>query len=81
MNRAYLDEYRQQLLDKLPPIVTRKQALAATGNLFSPRTLTNMECRKEGPRNKIKIGRQVAYAREDFVDFIMGKLGMEKVSA
>lgn len=78
MDSKAMRKYKRELLDKLPPIVTRKQALEATGNLYSPRTLSNMESRNEGPRTKIRIGRQVAYAREDFVDFIMSKLGKDK---
>lgn len=74
MKRKAMQEYRKDLLDKLPPIVTRKQALEAVGNLYSPRTLSNMESRREGPKAKIKIGRQVAYEREVFVDFIMNKI-------
>lgn len=61
MNNISIQQYKAHLLDKLPRIVTRKQALEATGNLYSPRTLTNMESRNEGPRTKMKIGRQVAY--------------------
>lgn len=74
MRNPSLEQYRQTLLDKLPPIVTRRQGLDAIGNLYSPRTLSNMESRKEGPRSKLRIGRQVAYSREDFVDFIIGKI-------
>lgn len=67
-------QFKADLLARLPAIVTRKQALAATGNIFSPRTLSNMESRNEGPKNKMKFGRQVAYRREDFVEFIVSKL-------
>lgn len=74
MDKESIQKFRDELLEKLPEIVTRKQALDATGNLFSPRTMSNFECRNEGPRNKIKLGRQVAYRKEDFVDFIIGKL-------
>lgn len=68
-----MQQYRKELLEKLPPVVTRKQALDAVGNIYSPRTLSNMESRNEGPKAKLRIGRQVAYNRDDFVDFIMSK--------
>lgn len=74
MDKKSIIKFREELLEKLPEIVTRKQALAATGGLFSPRTMSNFESRNEGPKNKLKIGRQVAYKKEDFVDFIIGKL-------
>lgn len=81
MDTKSMQKYRDELLAQLPAIVTRKQALAATGNLFSPRTLSNMESRNEGPKGKLKFGRQVAYHKEDFVDFIIGKLQSASIEA
>lgn len=74
MDNKSVRKFRDELLEKLPAIVTRKQALAATGNMFSPRTLSNLESRNEGPKAKMKVGRQVAYRREDFVEFIISRL-------
>lgn len=73
MHNKAMEQYRKELLEKLPSVVTRKQALEAVGNIYSPRTLSNIESRNEGPKTKLRIGRQVAYNRDDFVDFIMSR--------
>lgn len=71
------DSIRRSLMDSLPPIFSRKEAVKHIGNLVSPKTLANLDCRDKGPIRKIKIGREIGYERKDFVDFLMFNIKVE----
>lgn len=62
----------------LPPIFTRETASKMIGGIFSPRTLSNFDAAGRGPRRKIKIGKRVAYEKEDFLEWLQGMMGMQR---
>lgn len=64
-------EIRKALEKTLPEIVTRKEAANLTGGFLKAKTLANMDALHRGPARKIRIGRQVGYFKEDFIDFFM----------
>lgn len=65
---------RQKLLAELPPIFTRSVAVKATGGLIAVGTLANLDSAGEGPPDKIRLGRKVAYERESFVEWFLARL-------
>jgi hypothetical protein len=62
---------KDALLENLPPLVTRKKAAEVTGNFITPKTMANLDALNRGPANRIMIGRQVGYFKEDFIDFFL----------
>ena len=66
---------RQELLAILPPIVVRASIAEYLGKkTLSPRYLANLDCKKQGPKNKMTIGNKAAYPREDFVDWYVERI-------
>lgn len=48
-------------LGVLPPLISRNQVGKLTGGAISPKTLANLDSLGLGPRERIKLGRRVAY--------------------
>jgi len=70
----------ETLLGTLPPLVSRKVASEALGGLISPKTLCHRDAAGSGPKERIKLGRKVAYPREAFVEWVMTNISMLSVS-
>lgn len=68
------DDFFRELSRTLPPIFTRETASRMIGGIFSPRTLSNLDAAGKGPSRKLRIGKKVAYAREDFLNWLRGML-------
>lgn len=58
----------------LPPIFTRETASKMIGGIFTPRTLSNFDAAGRGPRKKIRVGKRVAYEKEDFLKWLEGRI-------
>jgi len=43
------------------PYVARDKVGEFSGGILHPRTIANLDCRGEGPKGRIRIGRKVAY--------------------
>jgi hypothetical protein len=54
--------------------VLRLDAKKATGNVFTPDHVKNMELRGEGPNGKFRIGKKVAYPRDEFYAWFAEKM-------
>jgi hypothetical protein len=54
--------------------VLRLDAKKATGNVFTPDHVKNMELRGEGPNGKFRIGKKVAYPRDEFFKWFAEKM-------
>lgn len=67
------DDFFKCLRESLPPVFSRETASKMIGGIFSPRTLSNLDAEGKGPRQKRHIGKKVAYAREDFLDWLEGQ--------
>lgn len=63
-----------RLRDELPPVFTREFASQKTGNLFSSKTLSNLDSLGTGPSVKVKIGKKVGYERDSFIRWLRGKM-------
>jgi len=60
-----------------PPLISRSEASRLTGGLISPRTLANLDSLGQGPKNKVRLGKKVAYERQAFLDFLAKRLEVD----
>ena len=68
---AEAEMMRRRLLDELPTVVARKGIERALGGLVTAATMANYDARFEGPKNALNVGDNVAYYREDLVDWLV----------
>lgn len=54
----------------LPPIFSRDEAAKHLGGILKAATLRNIDMLGKGPKIKVRIGRKVAYERDDFVAWL-----------
>lgn len=73
----YDADFLDGIKDLLPPIFSRETASKMIGGIFSPKTLSNFDAAGKRPKKKIKIGKRVAYEKDDFVAWLQGVIGME----
>lgn len=60
-----------RLAEKWPSsLVARERIGDFTGGLISPGRMANLDCKGEGPRNRMRIGRKVAYPVADLVEWL-----------
>ena len=59
-----------KLRQSLPPIFSREEAAKHLGGIFRAATLRNIDMRGEGPKLRAKIGKKIAYERDDFIDWL-----------
>jgi len=52
------------------PFVSRKQVAKFSGGLLNPRTLANYDCKGEGPRERFRVGRDVAYPVDALIEWL-----------
>lgn len=64
----------QQLRFELPPTFTRQYICDKLGGFISPKTLSNLDSRGEGPASRIALGRRISYERDDFLDWLENRL-------
>jgi hypothetical protein len=55
------------------PVVVRDKVPAMTGGMISTGYLANLDCRGEGPPEKIRIGRKIAYPLSSFLPWLMSR--------
>ncbi len=72
------EEMRQYLLKELPPIIARKQVEFFLGGLVKMDTMARLDSQEEGPRRALNFGDNVAYKREDLVDFVLHRWPVTK---
>ena len=65
------EEMRKRLLAELPPVIARKHVGTFLGGLVSSESMANYDARREGPRNAMSVGDNVAYYREELVDWLL----------
>ena len=51
------------LIDDLPPLITRGNVAELLGIKLSAKTLANLDSLGEGPSERVKIGKEVAYPK------------------
>ncbi len=69
------ETFRQKLLEKLPPIIARKEVEKYLGGAVAQKTLANADSLGEGPVGAYVIGRNVVYPTAALVDWIIARLG------
>jgi hypothetical protein len=59
------------MMEKWPsPFVARSEVGKFTGGIVSPGYLANLDCKGEGPRGRLRIGRKIAYPVNEFVQWL-----------
>jgi hypothetical protein len=51
-------------------IVAREQSGQFSGGSVTPRYMANLDSRGEGPKDRIRIGRKVAYPVDSFIEWL-----------
>jgi hypothetical protein len=59
-----------KLKESLPLVFSRKEAAKHLGGILKAATLRNLDMRGKGPKVKARIGKKVAYERDDFIDWL-----------
>ena len=60
--------------EAFPPIITRRAAAELTAGAIKKRTLEEDDRLGRGPKRRLHINGQVAYARCDFLDYLRSKI-------
>lgn len=60
----------EQLRENLPPFFSRQFICKQLGGALTPKTLSNLDAMREGPENRICMGKKVLYERESFLDWL-----------
>jgi hypothetical protein len=55
------------------PVVVRDKVSVMTGGMISTGYLANLDCRGEGPPEKIRCGRKIAYPLSSFLPWLMSR--------
>jgi hypothetical protein len=56
------------------PVVVREKVSEMTGGMISTGYLANLDCRGEGPPEKIRCGRKIAYPLSSFIPWLMNRV-------
>lgn len=59
-----------KLKDWPSPFVERQKVAVFSGGILNPRTLSNLDARKEGPPGRIRIGKKIAYPVDELVSWL-----------
>lgn len=57
-----------------PDCFSRKKAEELTGGGVDARTLANLDCIKQGPPGKFRLGRKTMYMREPFLKWLRDRM-------
>ena len=52
------------------PFVAREQVGKFSGGTLNPRTLANHDSQNNGPKNRVRIGRKIAYPVDSLVEWM-----------
>ena len=58
------------LAEKLPPIIARSEVEKLLGGVISAKRLANLDSLGEGPKQRMRIGRKIAYRTEDLLEWL-----------
>ena len=57
------------------PIVARTEIQRFTGGIVHGRTIANMDALGTGPKERIRIGRKVAYPVDSIIEWLQSRVG------
>jgi len=63
------------MLDRLPPVVARKDVERVLGGVVKASTLVHDDKKGRGPRFRLHIGREVVYRTEYLLEYLEGRPG------
>lgn len=70
-NQIDLSIHFQRMAERWPSsLVARDRISDFTGGLISPGRMANLDSQGAGPRNRIRVGRKVAYPVTDLVEWL-----------
>lgn len=74
------DTQKEQLFKKLentlPTVFSRQEAAKQLGYAISAKTLSNLDAKGLGPKQKLYIGGKVAYEKENFLEWLKDKVNI-----
>lgn len=70
----------QDFVNSLPPLIPRRRVADLTGGLVHPKTLANLDNLGKGPKERLKLGRCIAYPKRSFVDWLSGRIVVQSES-
>ena len=73
-NKKHMNGTIETLLQTLPPMFARINIGKLTGGLIDDGTMANLDSQGKGPK-RITIGRKSGYIREDFVQWMVERMG------
>jgi len=56
------------------PYVARHQVAKFSGGLLNPGTMANHDCKGNGPKGNIRIGRNIAYNVEELITWMINRV-------
>lgn len=75
---AQSDDEKKQLFkkleDTLPAVFSRQEAAKQLGYAISAKTLSNLDAKGLGPKQKLYIGGKVAYEKKDFLEWLKNRV-------
>lgn len=70
-NQTDLSIHFQRMAERWPSsLVARERISDFTGGLISSGRIANLDSQGEGPRNRIRVGRKVAYPVNELVEWL-----------
>jgi len=68
------EEVIRELEEKLPRFVFRDNKLIAEYTGLSTKYLANLDQWGKGPKRRVKIGKKIAYPRQELIEFIVNRI-------
>jgi len=77
MTTTYCKPDFSQLAESWPsPIVARESIREFSGGLLHPRTMANLDSKKQGPAGRFRVGRKIAYPTVSVVEWLEKRVGV-----
>lgn len=73
-------EFMDLLIEKLPPVVARKDVERALGGVVAHQTLANADKAGTGPAVAYRVGRSVVYRSDSLVSWIVEHFGVKRIA-
>lgn len=67
------------LLEKLPPVIARKEVNRFLGGIVAAQTLSNLDSLGEGPSDTYRVGNNVVYKTDSLVRWLVAHVGVEQI--
>jgi len=68
------EELRKELEERLPRFVFRNDQIITEYTGLNVKYMANLDHWGKGPKRRVKIGKKVAYPKQDLIEFIIGRI-------